>query len=122
MTELTTTDLRRASGTGRWRADGALLDEVESRWDGRKAEVLDAEARVSSVGFSALTDRRRAGRHHGGVLALGTVLRQEKNTPSPKQAISVFLKFASIWCELLLLLLSKLFNSPFEFDLCYLAL
>lgn len=50
------TDLGGDGGTGRRGADGALLDEVESWWDGGKAEVLDAVARVSSVGFSVLAD------------------------------------------------------------------
>lgn len=53
----TVTDLRGAGGTGRWGADGALLDEVESWRYGGKAEVLEAVAGVSSVGFSVLADR-----------------------------------------------------------------
>lgn len=51
------TDLRGASRTGRWGADGAFLDEVESWRDGGKTEVLHAVAGFSSVGFSVLTDR-----------------------------------------------------------------
>lgn len=51
------TDLGGTGGTGRWGADGTLLDEVESRRNWGKAEVLDAVVGVSSMGFSVLADR-----------------------------------------------------------------
>lgn len=73
------TDLWGAGGTGRWGADGALLDEVQSWWDWGKAEVLATVAGVSYVGFSVLADWGGAGRHHRRVLPLGTVLREKKS-------------------------------------------
>lgn len=51
------THLRGASRTGRWGADGAFLNEVESWRDRGKAEVLATVDRVSTMGFSVLADR-----------------------------------------------------------------
>lgn len=71
------TDLWGAGGTGRRGADGTFLDEVKSWWDRGEAEVLNTVTGVSSMGFPVLADWRRAGRHHGRVLGLGTVLREK---------------------------------------------
>lgn len=84
------TNLWGAGRTGRWGPHGALLDEIKPRRDRRKAEVLHGVAQLSSMGFPMLTDRGRAGRHHGRVLLLSTVL--TKREISSGEAAYQFIK------------------------------
>lgn len=55
---------------------GTLLNEVKSWRDRGKTKVLDTVAEVSSMELSILVHRGRAGRHHGRVLTICTVLRE----------------------------------------------